>query len=121
MLGPLNFILLYLGGVIFASTPSFLKHQNNLSYNSLGASGAVASVLFSFILMAPDSTLGLMFIIPLPAYLFGVLYLVYEAYMDKKSNDRVAHDAHFYGALWGLLMTGVTYPNYFYTFFDKIF
>ena len=119
-IGSNNFILLYAGGIIFASIPSYLKHQNNHYYNSLGASGAVASVVFAFVLIYPSSMLYLMAIIPLPAWLFGILYLMYEAYMDKKANDKIAHDAHFYGALWGILFTGFSNPDYFLSFFDKI-
>lgn len=121
VIGSLPFLLLYFGGIIVASVPSFFKHQNNPNYNSLGASGAVASVVFAFVLINPASYLYLMAIIPLPAWLFGILYLVYEAYMDKKSNDRIAHDAHFYGAVWGILFTGLLHPQLFTTFFEKIF
>lgn len=121
VIGRNDFILLYLGGIIFASIPSYLKHQNNSHYNSLGASGAVASVVFAFVLINPSSMLYLMAIIPMPAWIFGILYLVYEAYMDKKANDHIAHDAHFYGAIWGIIVTGVSNPNYFLSFFDKIF
>ena len=120
VLGSTNFLLLYFGGIIFSSIPSFLKHKTNPNYNSLGASGAVASVVFAFVIINPSSYIYLMAVIPMPAWVFGILYLVYEAYMDKKSNDRIAHDAHFYGALWGILVTGFSNPEFISTFFDKI-
>lgn len=120
VLGTSNFLTLYFGGIIFSSIPSFFKHKSNFHYNSLGASGAVASTVFAFVIINPASYLYLMAVIPMPAWLFGILYLAYEAYMDKKSNDRIAHDAHFYGALWGILFTGFTNPEFITTFFDKI-
>ena len=58
--------------------------------------------------------------IPIPAVIFGVLYLFYEAYMDKRSNDYVAHDAHYYGALFGALFTFITLPGAFVNFFTQI-
>jgi membrane associated rhomboid family serine protease len=115
------FLILYIGGTIIAAMPSFLKHQNNPNYMSLGASGAVASVVFAAILIEPSQNLFLMGILPIPAWIFGILYLVFEAYMDKKSNDNIAHDAHFYGAVWGIIFTGYLDFSLITSFFDKIF
>ncbi|MFP5471551.1 MAG: rhomboid family intramembrane serine protease, partial [Bacteroidia bacterium] len=98
-----------------------LKHQNNPNYMSLGASGAVASVVFAAILIAPGQNLYLMGLLPIPAWIFGILYLVFEAYMDKKSSDNIAHDAHFYGAVWGIIFTGYLDFSLITSFFDNIF
>lgn len=114
------YLILYIGGVIIAAMPAFLKHQNHPHYNSLGASGAVASIVFASILLNPSGTLLLMGIIPIPAWVFGILYLVFEAYMDKKSSDGIAHDAHFYGAVWGIIFTGYLDFSLITTFFDNI-
>jgi membrane associated rhomboid family serine protease len=104
--GILNFIVLYLGGILFAFLPSFSKHKDNFNYNAVGASGAVSAVLFSCIALSPLSSIGIMFIpVKIPAIVFGVLYLIYEAYMDKRGQDYVAHDAHFWGALFGFVYT----------------
>jgi uncharacterized membrane protein HdeD (DUF308 family) len=87
------FLLLYLGGLLISAAPAFGKHKNNLYYNSVGASGAVSAILFSSIVFDPMNKIYLMFIpIGIPAILFGVLYLVYSAYMDKKGNDNIGHD-----------------------------
>lgn len=119
---PANFyIALYVGGVIIASIPALIKHHNNPYYSSLGASGAVASVLFAAVLINPSGTLLLMGVIPIPAWVFGFLYLGFEAYMNKKSNDNIAHDAHFYGALWGIVFTGYLNFELITSFFDNIF
>ena len=100
------YVLLYLGGILFATLPSMLKHRDNDSYWSLGASGAVSAVLFSFIVILPTAGLHLFFIpIPIPAFIVGLGYLAYEYAMDKRSGGRIAHDAHFYGALFGIIFT----------------
>lgn len=103
--GAFHFAMLYIGGAIFATLPSFAKHKNNPGYNAVGASGAVSAVLFSYVMMFPTEKVYLYAIIPMYSIVFGVAYLFYEWYMDKRSNDNVAHDAHFYGALFGVIYT----------------
>ncbi len=103
--GPFFFAILYVGGAVFATLPSFSKHKNNPGYNAVGASGAVSAVLFAYVLMFPTQKVYLYGIIPMYAIVFGLAYLAYEWYMDKKAQDNVAHDAHFYGALFGVAFT----------------
>lgn len=120
MMGKVYFLLLYFGGIIFATLPAFKRHVHNPGYNAVGASGAVSAVLFAHILVLPTETLYLYFAIPLPSFLFGIGYLWYEAWMDKRSNDNVAHDAHFWGALFGVsFMVAVDY-QFFFNFFIQI-
>lgn len=119
--GRLYFITFYIGALIAASTPSYIRNRQNPNYRSLGASGAVASVLFFFILFYPLEKLSLMFLpIPIPAFIFGILYLVYEYVMDKRQNTGVAHDAHFWGALFGILFAIVFYPEVIGLFVGQI-
>lgn len=118
--GKVYFVLLYLGGIVFATLPSFKRHVNNPNYNAVGASGAVSAVLFAHILVLPTETLYLYFAIPLPSFLFGIGYLWYESWMDKRSNDNVAHDAHIWGALFGIaFMIAVDY-HFLFEFFAQI-
>jgi len=112
---------LYLGGILFSTLPSYGRHQDNFSYNSLGASGATAAVLFSAIYFNPTMNLYLMFIpIPIPAVVFGVGYLALEWYQDKKSNDNVAHDAHFWGAAFGFVFSVIMAPERLQLFVQEI-
>jgi membrane associated rhomboid family serine protease len=104
------FLILYVGGVVMASLPSLKKHADNPYYNAVGASGGVAAILFSFILMQPLSMLGLFLVIPIPAFLFGVLYIWYESSMQNK-RDGIAHDAHVVGALFGFTFTILLKPS----------
>lgn len=108
----LPFLGLYFGGVLFASIPSYKKHVTNPSYRAVGASGAVSAVLFAQILMLPTRSVEMLFIpVPMPAWVFGGLYLAYSWYMDKHRADNVAHDAHFYGAVFGLVYTALLEPQ----------
>ncbi len=115
------FIVLYLLGMIVACLPSFQKHRNNPGYRSLGASGAVAAVLFFFILFFPTQKFYMFMLpIPIPAWIYGLIYLVTEYYLDKRQNGHIAHDAHFFGAIFGILFAVVLYPNVLLLFVDQI-
>ncbi len=104
--GSLFFGLLYLASLIISDLPSIIKHKNNPQYFSLGASGAISAIIFSYILFDPLQKFYLFFIpIGIPAYIFGVLYLAYCAYAARQASDHINHDAHFYGALSGLFLT----------------
>lgn len=113
------FIILYLGGIIAASLPSFIKHRNDGYYRSLGASGGVAAVLFSFVYFAPWEIIYVWFI-PIPAIIAAVGYLVYSAYMSRKGRDAVNHDAHFWGAVYGFIFTLLFDPTHGRMFFEQV-
>jgi membrane associated rhomboid family serine protease len=106
------FLLLYLGGIALASLPGYYKHKNDPTYRAVGASGAISAVVFASILMFPNDRLMLLFFpVPTKAWVFGLLYLGYEWFMNKRGRDGIAHDAHFYGALFGIVFTLVLDPT----------
>ncbi len=106
-----EFPFLYFGAIIAASIPAIVKHKNNISYNSLGASGAVSAVLMAFIVAHPSHTLLLFFVIPIPAVLAGLLFVIFERSMQKRGGTGIAHDAHIYGAGFGLIYALIKDPN----------
>ena len=110
--GESYFFLLYFVSIVASVIPSYEKHKNDFYYNAVGASGAVSAIVFSAILLNPTMSLALMFIpVPIPAPVFGVLYLVYCWYMTKRATDNVAHDVHYWGSLFGALFTIVVLPS----------
>ncbi len=119
--GYLFYILLYLGGILFAVLPAIKKHNNDPSYNSLGASGAVSAVVMAVILLLPTMNLRLFFVpIDIPAFILGAAYLGYEYYMSKKGRTGIAHDAHFWGAIYGLVLLLVLRPSFGLYFISQI-
>lgn len=119
--GAYFFILLYVGGVLLSALPSFGKHKDDPSYRAVGASGAVSAVVFASILISPLSGIRFIFIpFDIPAFVFGILYLIYSAYMARKASDNIGHDAHFYGALFGLVFTIITKPALLAGFINQI-
>lgn len=110
-LGSTSFIIIYFASLLFGSLLTILFHKNDYNYRAVGASGAVTGVLYSAILLRPDMMLGLFFIVPIPAYLFGILYLLYSIYGMRAKNDNIGHTAHFGGAIGGYLVTLATRPS----------
>ncbi len=112
IMGHWQFGLLYIGSLVLSDLPTVFKHKDHFWYNSLGASGAVCAVLFSYIMFAPLTTL-LIIPIPFPIYsfLYGVIFLAYTSYAGRRANDGINHDAHFYGALAGVIITIILYPQ----------
>lgn len=108
----LVFIALYFGGMVAADITSYLKHQEHSYYRSLGASGATSAILFAFILFDPLAPL-LLFPIPfeIPAIIIGLGYLFYSHYAAKQAQDNINHEAHFYGAVFGIIFTIILHPK----------
>jgi len=117
--GHLQFAGIYILALVLSDIPTILQQKNNPNYYSLGASGAICAVLFSFILFNPKMTLGIFMIIPMPAYLFAVLYIAYSIWASKRANDGINHDAHLFGALAGVLLTILLYPWVIQHFLSK--
>ena len=110
-MGDLYYLTLYVLGIAVASLKDTMVKKDDYSYNALGASGATSAVLFAFILFQPFSKILLFFIIPIPAVLLGIGYLWYSSYMAKKNVDNIGHDAHFWGAIFGLVFTVILKPE----------
>jgi membrane associated rhomboid family serine protease len=113
------FTILYVLALIFANIPSYLKHRDDYNYRSLGASGAVCAVLFAFILLRPWDTIFLYFI-KMPAIIYALLFLGYSIYMSRKGGDNVNHDAHLWGALFGIVFTIAVRPSVISSFINEL-
>ncbi len=119
-LGRVNYLGLYLLTIVCASLPSYFRHKDNPSYSALGASGGVSGIMFVFALFFPWAMLGLFFIIPCPAIIAAVLYLVYSHWADRNQNDNIGHDAHLYGALFGAAFAIALNPSLFNEFITEL-
>lgn len=113
------YLALYIGALIVSNIPTYIKHRNDYNYRSLGASGAVSAVLFAFILLRPWQSI-IVLVFPVPAIIYGGLFLFYSAYMSRRGGDHVNHDAHFYGALFGILFTIAVRPDVVNIFMNEL-
>ena len=109
-IGPLGYPLFYLSAIVVAALPSYLRHRDDARYRSLGASGAVSAVLFTFVLLNPWSLI-IVFVFPCPAILYGVLFLGYSWWADRQGHGNVNHNAHFVGAVYGIAFAVLAEPR----------
>ncbi len=108
--GNASFFLIYMASLTSGSLLTLYMHKNDYNYRAIGASGAVTGIIYSAILINPNMMLGLFYVIPIPAYLFGIGYLLYSIYGMKAKNDNIGHTAHFGGAIGGYVITLLKEP-----------
>lgn len=101
--GKILYLVMYITSLVACLMPTYSKHKDDYYYRSLGASGAVSAVIFSFILLFPLQKMGLIFLpVMIPGFIFGFLYLVVSTLLEKRAADNVNHSAHIWGALYGI-------------------
>lgn len=105
-LGNFFFLVIYLGSLLFGNLLTLMFHKDDYSYRAIGASGAVTGVLYSAILFEPDMSINF-----IPAYIFGILYLLFSIYGMRAKNDNIGHTAHFGGAIGGYIVTLIRVPE----------
>ena len=115
-----SFLLLYFGGMIAASIYDLWKYRYNVYYTSIGASGAVSAILFTAIFLNPWDKIYFFAIVPIPGIVFGFVYLFYCQYMAKRGGDNINHNAHFYGAVFGLVFPILLEPRLFNMFVQQL-
>jgi membrane associated rhomboid family serine protease len=117
--GIIPFLIIYFSSLIGGDLLSLFIHRNHPDYSSIGASGAVNGIIFAAIALHPGMELSLMlFPVFIPAWLFGLLYVLVSMYGIKSNQDNIGHDAHLGGAIIGILTAVIMYPealkeNYF--------
>lgn len=123
LLGMVGFLIVYFGAELGAHALSIAMHRSDPRYAAVGASGAISGVLFGFCLFQPLAMLGVFFVIPMPAVVFAVLYVVISIYAMRGGDEArggIAHEAHLGGALAGLALTIMVRPEAVQIFFDQL-
>lgn len=112
ILGTDGFLVVYFGAVLASGIVSFYVNRKNLDYTSLGASDGVSGVLLSYCTFYPLSMMYFMFVpVPIPAVLFGVVFILVSANMIGRFGGRTAHEAHLAGAVAGVVLTILMCPE----------
>lgn len=114
------YILLYIAVIILANIPTYLKQRNNPGFASIGASGAVSGIIFIFILLNPWEKIYLYGVIGIYSIVAGILYLIYSSWASRNKRDNIDHDAHFYGAVFGLIIMIALEPRLLKVFIQEI-
>ena len=109
IVGPLLFIMIFFASLIGGNLLALLTHWNSDDYSSVGASGAVSGLVFGYIALYPFQPISLL--VPIPGWVYGVLYVLYTVYAIRMQKTDVGHAAHLGGALVGMAVALVAYPN----------
>lgn len=118
-IGILVFFILYFGSLIGGNLFALYIHKNHSDYSAVGASGAVSGLVFASIGLFPDMKIGFLLLpIDIPAWLFGLVYVLYSIYGIKAKKDNIGHEAHLGGGVIGLLIAisinpSIILTNYF--------
>lgn len=105
------FLFIYIFSLLLGSLYAFVKYRNRPEYVAVGASGAISGVIFAFVLAYPMATFRVFFAIPMPAWLYAILYTGYSIYAMRNINDNIGHEAHLAGALGGIVSTLIIAPG----------
>lgn len=119
-MGRVYFLALYILAIFVSDLPSYFEHKDNPKYNSLGASGGVAAVVFACILFQPLQEVCLYGILCLPGFIFAILYIIGSYYYAKRGKDNINHFAHIYGAIFGVVFCALLYPQSVTIFIEEI-
>ncbi len=115
------YLILYIGAILVSPLYAMYKHRKDYLYNAVGASGAVSAVVFAAIFFDPWNKIYFFAMIPMPGIIFAILYLVYSWLMSSRSKDNIAHDTHFFGAVYGFLLPIILDPDLFSFFIKQLF
>lgn len=118
--GSLYFIALYVLGGLAATLPSMRKQADNYGYSAVGASGAVSAVMMAFMIMYPTAEIAFFFILPMPAFLGVFVFFILEHLMQKNMKTNIAHDAHIWGAIFGLVFVTLLDKDFLISFIAQV-
>ena len=107
-----EFMLIYVAGIVGGNWLSFVIHKHHGEYSAVGASGAVCALIFASIALVPGFQVGLFFL-PLPGWLFGLLFVGFSMYGIKSRSENVGYEAHLGGALIGMVIALLLHPTAF--------
>lgn len=118
-MGTIHFGLMYMLSLVGGSLWSLMENRKNLLYAAVGASGATSGVIMAFCFLAPSATLGLFFVLPMPAWVLALLFFGVSIWLARRPNRIIGHDAHLGGMMVGglyiLLLAPGLWPRFITT------
>ncbi len=101
-LGGEEFLKFYLTAIIVGGLVFVISQKIQGTPGScVGASGAVSAVVALFVFMYPRMTVLLFFVIPMRAWVLGVILVAVDLMSALNPESRVAWEAHLGGAAFG--------------------
>jgi len=109
--GATQFLLIYFAGIVGGNLLSLWIHRHH-DYRAYGASGGVCGIVFAHIFLFPGGRLMMLYLpIPMPSWLYALVFLGGSFYALKSGQDNVGHDAHLGGALVSLFTVAALHPS----------
>lgn len=106
------FAFLYFASLIGGNLLALYIHRNHGDYSAVGASGAISGVVLSYLVLFPNSDIGLMLIpIKFKSWIFALLFVVVSIFGIKRQSDNIGHEAHLGGGIIGVLLTPFLAPE----------
>ena len=98
------FTAIVVAGLAWLASVQFFPDRGGTvaNYHLMGASGAIMAVFAVFVWNFPKQTVLLWFVLPVPVWALGLLYLVMDVQGAANGGGQVAHVAHIAGAVFGL-------------------
>jgi membrane associated rhomboid family serine protease len=119
-IGPINFLVIYLASLVGGNLLSLYIHRNHGAYSAVGASGAVCGVIFASVALFPGMGISLFGFLPLPGWLYCILFVLFSIYGIRSRKDNIGHDAHLGGALIGMITAIIMQPSAILTNYFEI-
>lgn len=101
--GAALFLGVYLSALVISIWPSYLRHRRDARFLSLGASGAVSAVL-AYVVMLRPTNLVYVFALPMPGWMYLLLFVAVSAWLAGRPESRVNHQAHLVGTAYGVCL-----------------
>lgn len=110
--GIIPYFVIYFASLIGGNLLALFLRNNHGDYRAVGASGAVSGLVFAFIALGVGDGIQLIFIpVPIPGWIFGVIYVAYSIYGIKSRKDNIGHEAHLGGGIVGMIVMVLFQPN----------
>ena len=115
MAGQLNgfhYLFIFFSSLVGGHLLALYINREHASYRSAGASGAVSGLIFACIALFPGMHIGLFPLpISLPAWIYGVAFMLFTLYGIKNKKNAVGHEAHLGGAVAGMVIAIILFPQ----------
>ena len=111
-LGVGQYLIIFFASLLGGNLLSLFIHRHHGDYRSVGASGAVCGIIFAAIAIFPGMKIGIFpFPFSIPAWIYGLIYVLYSIFGIRSRFNDTGHDAHLGGALVGMMIAILMVPS----------
>jgi membrane associated rhomboid family serine protease len=106
-----DLLLIYFASVVGGNVLSLILYRNS-EYKAIGASGGVCGVIYASVFLIPGGSIMILPVpVPIPSWVYAILFLLISFYGMRSARGNIGHVAHIGGALVGLFVTFLLFPQ----------